>query len=185
MWYPSVTEAFLWLPGFSNMVETGLESTSVIIPQDPGMYFIGSYGLLYAQVPQVICKLIYYNGGDLIPPISAWRFGDSTDVGRDITSENWGAKKFLVPRSSTWHFSLVFLSYLLWEVHLPFLSNTSVKALLVSLHIPCQIQLQLCLSFSDPIPTHLGSIFVFFLGHMSLVALSQRMATTEKQKILV
>lgn len=58
------------------MVETGLESTSVIIPQDPGMYFIGSYGLLYAQVPQVICKLIYYNGGDLIPPIylEVWGF---------------------------------------------------------------------------------------------------------------
>lgn len=59
----------------------------------PSRLFIGSHGLLYAQVPQVIWKLIYYNSGDFIPPISAWKFGDLTDVGREITSENWGTEK--------------------------------------------------------------------------------------------
>lgn len=39
------------------------------------------------------------------------------------------------------------------------------------LYIPCQIQLQLCLSFSDPIPTDLGGIFSFFPEYVSLLPL--------------
>lgn len=51
---------------------------------------------------------------------------------------------------------------------LPFLVNVSVEALLIILHTPCQIQLQLCTSSPEPIPAHLGSVPIFFPGYMSL-----------------
>lgn len=90
---------------------------------------------------------------------------------RDCQWKLRSKKNVLVSQTSPWHFSIVLLSYLLWEIHLPFLSNISVKALLASHHILCLIQLQLCLSFFNPIPTYLTSIFIFFLGYMSLAPL--------------
>lgn len=52
----------------------------------------------------------------------------------------------------------------------PFLANTPVEPLII-FHIPCQIQLQFCLSFSDYIPTYLASIPKIFPGYTALVPL--------------
>jgi len=49
-------------------------------------------------------------------------------------------------------------------------SPTYLKALII-LRIPCQIQLQLCLSFLDRIPTHVVSIPILSPGYTSLVLL--------------
>lgn len=63
-------------------------------------------------------------------------------------------------------------------VYHPFLSKVTVEAPII-LHVPCQIQLQLCLSFSDdPISTHPGSILMLFPGCMSLVPLSMHFLLT-------
>lgn len=49
------------------------------------MHLVGSHGLLYVQVLQVLSKLIFScDGRDFIPPVSALRFRDLQDVGRYI-----------------------------------------------------------------------------------------------------
>lgn len=46
--------------------------------------------------------------------------------------------------------------------NLPFLDRVLVKGLLNILCIPCHIQFQLCLSISDLVPAHPGTISIFF-----------------------
>ncbi|KAK4810535.1 hypothetical protein QYF61_004498 [Mycteria americana] len=58
-----------------------------------------------------------------------------------------------------------------FSLSLLFFFNIPVEALLIILLIPCHIQLQLCLSFPDPISTHPGSVPIFFPGYTSLVPL--------------
>lgn len=63
-----------------------------------------------------------------------------------------------VSQESNSFFLLLFWPTLLWKPLLFF-------------HIPCQIQLQFCLSFSDYIPTYLASIPKIFPGYTALVPL--------------
>ncbi|KAK4806815.1 hypothetical protein QYF61_005611 [Mycteria americana] len=143
-------------------------------PQDPGVHLLESNGLVYLQVPQVVSNLNFsYEGRDFVPPVPALRFGDLRDVGREITTENWGNK--IVEYLSLLHVGCHQFSCLIYQgayifFNLPFLADLPVKALLI-LRIPCQIQLQLRLSFPDPIPMYLGSVLIFFPGYMSLVPL--------------
>lgn len=53
------------------------------------MHLIGSHGLLYVQVPQVVFTLIFtYNGWDFISLTPAFRFRRLRDVGIETTIEN-------------------------------------------------------------------------------------------------
>lgn len=102
------------------------------------MQLVQSHGLVYVQVHQVASKLISCNGSDFVAPVPALRFRDLRDVGRVITSENWDKKK------KVFHIGChLFSSYLsgAYIFHIPpFLGNIPVEALLIVLHIPCQIQ---------------------------------------------
>lgn len=70
-----------------------------------------------------------------------------------------------VPQFSSYQLSPDLLFYLpggyIFFNH-PFLASVPVESLLITLPIPCLMQFQLCLSFPDPIPTHPGSIPIFF-----------------------
>lgn len=131
--------------------------------QDLVMHLVGSHRFVYVQVPHVVSNLISYNERDFIPSVPALMFMDLTDVWRVITSENRGEKML---RSSALSM-LVFISssvLFIGGVYLPFVSNVNVEAHLIFLPIPCQILLQLCVSFPDPMPTHSGSIPMLFPG---------------------
>ena len=145
------------------------------------MHLIGSHGLVYVQVPRVVSNSTFsYNGMDFIPPAPALRFRGLRDVVREITIENQGKKSCWVPQPSPCWLSPVFPSHLSGRYlffHIPFLTNLPVEALLV-LHIRCQIQLQLLVSFPHPIPTHVGCVSIFFPGHMSLVPLLVHLLVT-------
>ncbi|KAK4806814.1 hypothetical protein QYF61_005610 [Mycteria americana] len=138
-------------------------------------------GLTEVQVPQVVSNLNFsYEGRDFVPPVPALRFGDLRDVGREITTENWGNK--IVEYLSLLHVGCHQFSCLIYQgayifFNLPFLADLPVKALLI-LRIPCQIQLQLRLSFPDPIPMYLGSVLIFFPGYTSLVPLPMHFLLT-------
>lgn len=54
--------------------------------------------------------------------------------------------------------------------HLPFAAAVSVKAPLVDLHIPQQIQVQTGFGFPNLIPSGSDTVSTFFLGHLSLLA---------------
>lgn len=83
-------------------------------------------------------------------------------------SENW---------SSTCWFSAVLLSYLSVYVgrgvdsNLPVLTNTLVKSL-------DKFSFSCALACPDPIPTHLGSVSIFFPGYLSLVRLLEHFLLT-------
>lgn len=82
-------------------------------------------------------------------------------------------------RSSTCWFSAVLLSYLSVYVgrgvdsffNLPVLTNTLVKSL-------DKFSFSCALGCPDPIPTHLGSVPIFFPGYLSLVLLLEHFFLT-------
>lgn len=148
-----VTRVFAWLLWLFKYDGEWLGNYIIQFPQDPGMYLIGSHGLVYIQVPQVVLNLIFsYSWRDLISPVPALRFRDLREVGGEITIENWGKKT--VEYLSLLHVSCQQLScHLLWGcifIELPFLANILVEALIIILCIPCQTEFQMCLSFPDP-----------------------------------
>jgi len=53
---------------------------------------------------------------------------------------------------------------------LPFVAAVSVEALLVDLHIPQQIQVQMGFDFPSPIPACSDCVSIFLLGYLSLLA---------------
>lgn len=58
-----------------------------------------------------------------------------------------------------------------WEYDSTFLVYTSIEAFLVLLFTPCQVQFQLCLDLSDPMPTQPSSISILLPGYLSLLPL--------------
>lgn len=59
------------------------------------MHLVGSYGLVYVHVPQVVSNQIYHDRSDFILPVPVLRFGDSRDMEREITIENCGQKQLV------------------------------------------------------------------------------------------
>lgn len=116
------------------------------------MHLIASHGLVHVLVPQVVSNFIFfYDGRDFISPVPELRFRDLRDEGRAIASENGGKK--VIECLSLYHVSCHQVPCLIyWGQYnffcLSFLMNVPVEAALI-LHIPCQIQLWLCLSFPD------------------------------------
>jgi len=57
------------------------------------MHLIGSYGLMYFQVPEMVSNLFFsYDGRNFIPPSPALRFSSLKGVGKELTFENRGKK---------------------------------------------------------------------------------------------
>ena len=131
---------------------------------------------MYVQVPQVVLNLIFTYNRTLFcsPCLEVQRL---ERCGR--RDHHWKLRQKILLSALAFSVSVVTSSHASFIkggyvcLNLPFLANVPVKALLV-ICIPCQIQFQLWLSFPDPIPTHPGSMPIFFPwweGYMSLVPL--------------
>ena len=142
---------------FSNTIKSGNYISQ--FPQESGMHLIGTHRLTDVWVPQVVVILIFtYILGDSAPPVPTfWTICSS--VWRAVTSED---------RSK----QVEYLSLLLVHctdcishkgeytfLDFPFLVDVSVKAFLILLWSPYQVQFQLGLGLPDPIPTQ----FSYFL----------------------